>query len=98
MYGTAHCNNLELAGTRKHVAAAGPRQPTRKVSHQRYKMYTCTCTLYIYMTAHDVTTHQHKSSNGNRPRVTLVVDLSGRIRHGRGPNIPHTHWQIAGFF
>ena len=41
----------------------------------------------IYTTEHDVTTHQHKSSNGNRPCVTLVVDLS-RIRHGRGPDIP----------
>ena len=48
----------------------------------------------IYRTEHDVTTHQHKSSNGNRPRVTLVVDLS-RIRHGRGPDIPQ---QAAAYF
>ena len=90
-------NGGVMTRTSQHVNTCWILQPTRKVSHQRYKMSPYTYAKHsIYATAHDVTTHdvtthdvtthQHKSSNGNRPRVTLVVDLSRRIRHG--PDIP----------
>ena len=75
IYPRRQCNVLDLAGTRTRVAA-GPRQPTLKVSHPRYKMSDPnTYTTYNIKTAHDVMTHQHKTSDANRPRVTLVVDL-----------------------
>ena len=69
-----------------------------------------TCTTYNIKTAHDVTTHQHKTSNGNRPRVTLgdegkpasyqVSQPPGERRvgpqlSGGGQTLPATGWTEA---